>query len=112
MTRLTLGLALLAIAVPGCARPYAGPRTLAVLGTALLLSGSAAWVAGERSGHRALTIPGFTATIIGAGAIVGAGGWLASTAACRADPDCAEGESCKEVPAPPGAIPYRQCMRR
>ena|SRR2546421_8324049 len=105
-------LALLVALAPGCARPYAGPKTLAALGTALLLTGSAVWIAGERSNHRALTVPGFTATIIGAGGIVGAGGWLAGAVACRADPDCPEGESCKEVPARPGAIPYRQCVRR
>jgi hypothetical protein len=56
--------------------------------------------------------PGFVTSVIGAIAIIGAGGWLAASINCHADPDCPEGEECKEVPAPPGGIPYRQCVRR
>jgi hypothetical protein len=111
MPRILLLAALLA-AAPACARPYAGPKTLAAIGTGLLLGGSAGWVSGERTGTRALVVPGYTITIAGAAAIVAAAGWLAASISCRADPDCPEGEVCKEIPAAPGSIPYRQCMRR
>jgi hypothetical protein len=106
-----LGLLLLLVTA-GCARPYAGPKTLAAIGTTLLVGGGAAWAMGERTDRRALVAPGFVSTVVGAVAIIGAGGWLALSIACRVDPDCPDGEACKEVPAPPGGIPYRQCVRR
>ena len=95
-----------------CARPYAGPKTLAAIGSALVFAGSAAWISGERGAGRALTSTGAATTLVGAAAVIVAGGWLAGSIRCRADPDCPEGEACKEVPAPPGGIPYRQCVRR
>jgi hypothetical protein len=96
----------------GCARPYAGPKTLAAVGSVLLVSGGASWAAGERTNHPSLIAPGFIGTVVGALAVIGAGGWLAASIGCRADPDCPEREECKEVPAPPGGIPYKQCVRR
>jgi hypothetical protein len=96
----------------GCARPYSGPKTLAALGTGLLVGGSATWAWAERSDTRNVVTPAFVTTVIGAAAVIVAGGWLAATIGCRADPDCPEYEECKEVPAPPGGIPYRQCVLR
>ncbi len=32
--------------------------------------------------------------------------------ACDVDPDCDEDEQCREIPAPPGGVPYKQCMTR
>ena len=105
--------AVLVLAVfAGCANPYAGPKTLAALGSTVLIGGGAAWSVGERTNRPALITPGFVALAIGTAAIIGAGGWLAGSIGCRADPDCPEGEECKEVPAPPGGIPYRQCVKR
>jgi hypothetical protein len=96
----------------GCARPYAGPKTLAAIGSVLLVGGGTTWVAGERTDNHGLVAPGFVATVIGAAVVIGAGGWLAASIGCRADPDCPDGDECKEVPAPPGGIPYKQCVRR
>jgi hypothetical protein len=96
----------------GCARPYAGPKTMAAIGSVLLVGGGTAWAVGERANHPALVTPGFVSTVIGAASVIAAGGWLAASINCRADPDCPEGEQCKEVPAPPGGVPYRQCVKR
>jgi hypothetical protein len=96
----------------GCARPYAGPKTLAAIGTTLMVGGGTAWALGERTDHSSWVGPGFVTTAIGAAVVIAAGGWLVTSIGCRADPDCPEGEECKEVPAPPGGIPYRQCVRR
>lgn len=95
-----------------CARPYPGPKTLAAVGSALLVTGGTAWAVGEGTDRRALVSTGFVTSVVGALAVIGAGGWLALSINCRADPDCPDGEQCKEVPAPPGGIPYRQCVRR
>jgi hypothetical protein len=108
MLRAVLILALFA----GCARPYAGPKTMAAIGTVLLVGGGTSWAVGERADHPAMITPGFVSTVIGAATVMVAGGWLAASISCRADPDCPEGEQCKEVPAPPGGIPYRQCVKR
>ena len=110
MARTAALLALLLTA--SCARPYAGQKTLAAIGAGLIVAGGTAWVAGERSGPNALIVPGLITTVVGVGAIMSAGGWLAASISCRADPDCPDGEECKEVPAPPGGIPYKQCVRR
>ena len=55
---------------------------------------------------------GFVTVVVGLAAIVAAGGWMAASVACEADPDCPEEEQCREVPAPPGGIPYKQCIPR
>jgi len=50
--------------------------------------------------------------LAGLAAIVVAGGWIAASVACEVDPDCADEEQCRAVPAPPGGIPYKQCIPR
>jgi hypothetical protein len=107
-----LAAALLIAALAGCARPYSGPKTLAAIGTGLLVGGGTAWVVGERTGNSGLTTPGAVTAAIGAVLVIGAAGWLAQSIACAADPDCPEGEECRELPAPPGGVPYKQCVRR
>ncbi len=95
-----------------CARPFRGPKTLGAIGTALLVAGGTTWVVGERSDRDAMITSGVIGTAVGIVAVIAAGGFLAASAACRADPDCPEGEECREIPAPPGRILYKQCMRR
>jgi hypothetical protein len=115
---LTLTLAL-ASASSGCVGRHAGPRTLASIGAIFVGTGSAAWAAGEgldRTAHPstapALIDGGFVAVAVGLAAVVAAGGWMAAAVACEADPDCPEEETCREVPAPPGGVPYKQCVPR
>ena len=55
---------------------------------------------------------GMATTALGAIAVFAAGGWLAIGVACTEDPDCPRTEECREIPAPPGGYPYRQCMPR
>jgi hypothetical protein len=108
-----------AVAASGCLGRHAGPRTLASIGAIIVGAGSATWAGGEsleggthNATGRALTNGGFTAVAVGLAAIVAAGGWMAASVACEADPDCAEEETCREVPAPPGGVPYKQCVPR
>lgn len=107
-----------ALALAGCVGRHAGPRTLAAIGAIAVGAGSASWAAGERmagdhpSAATALTRGGFITAAIGLAAVVAAGGWIASAVACTADPDCREDETCREVPAPPGGVPYKQCVPR
>jgi hypothetical protein len=96
----------------GCARPYSGPKTLAAIGTMLVVGGGAGWVAGERRDQDKLASAGLVTTALGVGAIIAAGGWMALSISCEGDPDCPRNEECREVPAPPGGVPYRQCVRR
>jgi hypothetical protein len=101
----------------GCAGRYKVPRTLAGLGTVAVAAGGATWAAGqdlEQNGHasHALVTTGFVGVAVGLAAIIAAGGWLAVKVACNVDPDCAEDEICREIPAPPGGVPYKQCMSR
>jgi hypothetical protein len=107
----------LALLAGGCTGRYAGPRTLATVGALSVAGGSVAWAGGEsleRNGHSgsALVSPGFVAVAVGLAAIVAAGGWMSVSVACHADPDCDEEEQCREIPAPPGGVPYKQCMAR
>lgn len=109
--------ALAAVLAGGCTGRYAGPRTLATVGALAVAGGSATWAAGEgleRNGHSggALVSPGFVAVAAGLAAIVAAGGWMSVSVACHADPDCDEEEQCRGIPAPPGGVPYKQCMAR
>lgn len=115
---LALALAI-AVAVTGCRGLYSGPRAVASVGALAIVAGSAAWTAGERldggsadGASRPLVSAGFVAVVAGLAAIVVAGGWIAASVACEADPDCADEEQCREVPAPPGGIPYKQCIPR
>jgi hypothetical protein len=77
------------------------------------------WATGEAlqggshdSSARPLINAGFVTVVVGLVAVVAAGGWMAAAVACEADPDCPEEEQCREVPAPPGGIPYKQCIPR
>jgi hypothetical protein len=105
-------LALTAALAAGCARPYKGPKALAGIGAGLLASSAALWAIGERRDRQTLTTVGAAGSAAGAAVAFGAGGWLAYAAACKADPDCPEDEVCREIPAPPGREPYRQCTPR
>jgi hypothetical protein len=113
-----LGLAA-GLAAGGCHGLHAGPRTLAGIGAVTVAAGGATWAAGEvvdASGNsassRGLIGSGFACVAIGLAAIVAAGGWMATSVACQGDPDCADEEQCREIPAPPGGIPYKQCVPR
>jgi hypothetical protein len=105
-------LALVILIGAGCARPFAGPKTLAAIGAGLLVGGSTTWALAERNDRTSLVTPAFITTVVGTAVVIAAGGWLALSIGCQADPDCPEYEECKEVPAPPGGIPYRQCVQR
>jgi hypothetical protein len=96
----------------GCARPYAGPKTLAALGVGLLAGGGTTWVVGERQNRDAVATTGLITSLAGAVAVAAAGGWLAIGVACTEDPDCPRTEECREIPTRPGGVPYRQCMPR
>ncbi len=108
----------LLLTLGGCAGRHAGPRTLAALGAVAVGAGSAGWAAGERiaddraTASNGLSRAGFITAAVGLAAVVAAGGWMAAAVACTADPDCAETETCREVPAPPGGVPYKQCVPR
>jgi hypothetical protein len=96
----------------GCAGRYRGPRSLAALGTVLVGAGGTTWVVGERSDRGSATSVGFTLVAAGLAMVIAAGGWMAAAVGCNADPDCDDAEQCREVPAPPGGIPYKQCVPR
>ena len=102
------------IAVAGCATSHnRRPRALARAGAAIAVVGGGVWVVGERrSDPGCLPAVGLGAAAVGIAAILAAGGWLAAEVACQADPDCEDSEECREIPAPPGGIPYKQCMPR
>jgi hypothetical protein len=109
----------LALVLAGCVGLHSGPRTLAGVGAMVVATGSANWAAGEvtdPSGQsttsRVLIDGGFIAVVVGLAAVVVAGGWMAASVSCHADPDCADEEQCRDVPAPPGGIPYKQCVPR
>jgi hypothetical protein len=110
--RTLLFLAIAGLVGAGCARPYAGPKTLAALGTGLLAAGSTTWVVGDRENHDKVATAGMVTTVIGAVAVFAAGGWLAVGVACTEAPDCPRTEECREIPTSPGGVPYRQCMPR
>lgn len=107
-----LSLAFLMVSFFGCAHPYAGPKTLAAIGTGLLAGGGVTWVAGDRADHNGAATAGLITTAIGAAAVIAASGWLAAGVACTDDPDCPRNEECREIPTQPGGYPYRQCMPR
>jgi hypothetical protein len=107
-----LAVGLVACLAGGCARGYTGPKTLAAIGAALLVGGGTTWVVGARRDQDGTANLGVITTAVGAAAIMGAAGWYAASTACEEDPDCPRGEECKEIPALPGRVPYKQCMRR
>jgi hypothetical protein len=104
------------VASAGCAGRHKGARTLGGIGTAVALSGTVGWAVGEslddRSSRDTFTRAGFTAVAVGIAAMIASGGWIALSVTCQNDPDCHETEVCREIPAPPGGIPYKQCMGR
>ena len=102
------------LAIAGCATSHQRrPRTLAAVGASLAVVGSGLWVAGEqRSDPGSLPAIGLGVVAVGIAAMITAGGWMAAQVSCQADPDCEGTEECKEIPAPPGGIPYKQCMSR
>jgi len=76
--------------------------------TEILLEG----LASDGGVRSPLVTAGFVTVAAGLVAIVAAGGWIALAVSCDADPDCDEEEQCREIPAPPGGVPYKQCMPR
>jgi hypothetical protein len=108
----------LAILCAGCSGRFAGPRLLATVGATTVAGGSVMWAGGEGFGldagkeSPALVSAGFVTVVAGLCAIVVAGGWMAASVACDNDPDCHEEEQCREVPAPAGFTPYKQCVPR
>jgi hypothetical protein len=101
----------------GCAGRRAKPRTVAALGGLAVAGGSIAWASGEGLGSdsptgEAFINAGFVGVALGLATVVVAGGWMALAVSCDADPDCDEDEQCREIPAPPGGVPYKQCMSR
>lgn len=100
-----------AASTPGCAHPHRSQKNLAAAGVLLAGGGTGLWVLGERH-DASLVVPGMVTTLVGVGLVVAAGGWLAAAVACEADFQCAQGQECREIPAPPGGIPYKQCMPR
>jgi drug/metabolite transporter (DMT)-like permease len=107
-----IALALIGCLAFGCAGSYRGPKVLAAVGAALLVGGGTTWVVGERQDRSGTANAGLITAAIGAAAVIGAAGWLAASVSCEEDPDCPRGEECKEVPALPGRVPYKQCIRR
>ena len=100
-------------AVGGCATSRARPQSLALLGAGVALGGAGLWVAGElRSQPGVLPTVGLVVVAVGVVGMIAAGGWMAAQVACTADPDCSESEECREIPAPPGGVPYKQCTPR
>lgn len=110
--RLLAGLVVAALLTGGCARPYAGPKTLAALGAGLLAAGGTTWVVGDRQHHDAAATAGMLTCALGAVAVFAAGGWLALGVSCTEDADCPRTEECREIATQPGGYPYSQCMPR
>ena len=109
------GVALLAVSLAasaGCSGPYRGSKALGAIAVGVLATSATLWVVGERTDRDGLTRVGAAGSAAGAAVAVAAGGWLAASAACNVDPDCPEDELCREIPAPPGREPYRQCTPR
>ena len=112
-------MAAVALFAASCTGLYGGPRTLATAGALAVAGGSGLWATGEGlqgdskpPATDAMVNIGFAGVVVGLAAIVIAGGWMAASVACDADPDCPDEEQCREVPAPPGGIPYKQCIPR
>ena len=89
------------------------PRALGFAGAATAIAGTGVWIVGERRSDPG-QIPAIGLGLVAAGivAMVAAGGWIAAEVSCQVDPDCEDTEECREIPAPPGGIPYKQCVSR
>jgi hypothetical protein len=104
----------LIFACGGCATTHhRRPRSLGFAGAAVAMVGSGLWAVGERRADPG-PVPaiGLGVVAVGIVAMVAAGGWIAAEVTCKADPDCEDSEECREIPAPPGGVPYKQCMPR
>ena len=89
------------------------PRTLAMIGAAVALGGSGVWAFGERRADPGnLPAVGLGVVAAGVAGMIASGIWMAAQVSCQADPDCLESEECREIPAPPGGVPYKQCSPR
>jgi hypothetical protein len=109
-----LAVLLVVCASAGCGTSnHRRPRTLAMIGAAVALGGSGVWAFGERRADPG-TVPAVGLGIVAAGVVgmIASGAWMAAQVACQADPDCLESEECREIPAPPGGVPYKQCSPR
>lgn len=99
----------------GCATTshHARPRALAFIGGGLALGGSTVWLVGENR-EQAGNLPtiGLATVAVGVATMIASGIWMAAEVTCQTDPDCAEYEECREIPAPPGGVPYKQCVPR
>ena len=92
---------------------FKGPIRLAAIGGAAVVGGSTLWVVSERTSNAGnVPVAGLVTAALGMAAIVISGGWIAAEVSCQTDPDCDESEECREIPAPPGGVPYKQCMPR
>jgi len=98
----------------GCASSNHGrPRALALASAAVALGGSGVWVAGERRAEPgSMPAVGLGIVAVGIAGMIASGAWMAAQVSCQADPDCLESEECREIPAPPGGVPYKQCSPR
>lgn len=113
-TRILVVSLLLLLSSGGCATSHhRRPRALGFAGASAAVVGSGIWVVGEQRAQPGI-IPAIGLGVVAAGiiAMVAAGAWIAAEVSCQADPDCEETEECREIPAPPGGIPYKQCMLR
>lgn len=114
MTAVVLIAALIS-SVTGCAMTshHRRPRALGFAGAATAIAGTGVWIVGERQSDPG-QIPAIGLGLVAAGivAMVAAGGWIAAEVSCQVDPDCEDTEECREIPAPPGGIPYKQCVSR
>lgn len=92
---------------------FRGPARLGTAAALTVVAGSTVWVVGERASQPG-NVPavGLVTAAVGMAAAVAAGCWMAARVACQSDPDCDELEECREIPAPPGGVPYKQCMPR
>jgi hypothetical protein len=107
-------LAFLTLGLHGCASSqHRRPRNLGIAGGLAAVGGSVTWVVGEQRSEPGY-VPAIGLAVVAAGvvAMVAAGAWIAAEVACQTDPDCEDTEECREIPAPPGGVPYKQCMPR
>jgi hypothetical protein len=103
------------LAFGGCATSsqHGRPRALGLAGAGVALAGSGLWVVGEDRAHAGhLPAIGLGVVVAGVVVMIAAGALIAAEVSCQADPDCHESEECREVPAPPGGVPYKQCVPR